>query len=164
LENSGLVSAQGRSSKKDPRAAIKELCEKSATWPYADPIIEFSDDVTHKAKENTRDPTLYIRTDGSDSIERFSADGVSFDETATVGIDVWVLDVDGATAETAAYEYRTRLLNLFSDYTNDNFDYTEFHNIEPTEATDFRQEHVARQTDHYIYTVTIEVDRLQEEF
>lgn len=145
----------------DARAAIADILETFTVWPCENPRIEFSEDVPHKGKENYPDPAIYVATGGSDTVERFSADGDSLQERKTVSLDIWVLDsCNEQTPASIAEEYRRRVINILSAYMNDNFARTEFHNIEPVESTDFRQEHVARQTDHYIYTVEVETERL----
>jgi hypothetical protein len=148
--------------KADARAAIVDILDTFNVWPCATPRIEFTEDVPHKGKENYPDPAIYVATEGSDTVERFSADGDSLQERKTVSLDIWVLDsCNEQTPASIAEEYRRRVINILSAYMNDNFDRTEFHNIEPVASTDFRQEHIARQTDHYIYTVEVETERLE---
>jgi hypothetical protein len=76
-----------------------------------------------------------------------------------VRLDIWVL---GNQSE--AREYRNRVIDVFQDYMNDNFTRTEFHDVDPQESTDFRHQKVTRQTDHYIYSVEIEFERLVDDF
>jgi len=148
----------------DPRVAVKKAIEDSGLWPYSDPVINFSEQVTHKAKENERETAIYVSTENTEEIDRFSADGVDYREDETVSADIWVLNEEGVTPKQAAREYRTRVINHIKQYASDNYSSTDFHRIEPDNASDFRQEHVARQTDHYIYSVEVATHRLRDGF
>ena len=146
----------------DPKQAAIDIIKAIGKWPGDTPLVKPSEQVPHKTKENTLQPAVYIHKPTVGEIERFSADRLDTVETETVNLTIWILEgTNNTNPETLARQYRTTLVNLFSEYMNDNFKRTEFHNIEPTGSTDFRQEHIARQTDHYIYTVEIETERLR---
>ena len=125
------------------------------------PVIEFWDSVTHKARENQTNPTIYVHSAGEGGLSRFSADRGTLEESKTVLASVWVLGDSKRQARKNARQYRDAVVRIFKSYMNDNFRDTEFHNIEPVNATDFRSQHIPRQTDHYIYTVEIETERLR---
>ena len=125
------------------------------------PVIDFWDSVTQKAKENQTNPAIYVHSSGEEGLNRFSADRGTLEETETVLASVWVLGNSKREARKRARQYRNAVVRIFKSYMNDNFRDTEFHNIEPVNATDFRSQHIPRQTDHYIYTVEIEAERLR---
>ena len=125
------------------------------------PVIEFWDSVTHKARENQTNPTIYVHSAGEGGLSRFSADRGTLEESETVLASVWVLGDSKRQARKNARQYRDAVVRIFKSYMNDNFRDTEFHNIEPVNATDFRSQHNPRDTDHYIYTVEIETERLK---
>jgi hypothetical protein len=132
-------------------------------WPYGTPEIAKWEDTTMKGKQNASDTYIYVHKPEGDGIDRFSASGDLLNETDTIRLSVWypgnVNDSPGSDVRAKAY--RDNLIDLFQTYMNDNFQNSTFHNIEPTDATDFRHQAIARQTDHYIYGVTVEADRLQ---
>lgn len=147
----------------DPRAAIKELLVGFGQWPGTEPIVEYIDDTTPKSRENTNEPAIYIHKPSSDNLEIQSGDRLNITETETVQLSIWIVGTEDETPpERAVREYRNRLINGISGYLNDNYARTQFHHLEPTDATDLRQQHITRQTDHYIYTVSIETHRLEE--
>jgi len=132
-------------------------------WTYGTPEIAKWEDTTMKGKQNALDTYIYVHKPEGDGIDRFSASGDLLNETDTIRMSIWypgnVNDSPGSDIRAKAY--RDNLIDLFRTYMNDNFQNSTFHNIEPTDATDFRHQNIARQTDHYIYGVTVEVDRLQ---
>lgn len=147
----------------DPRAMVVDILNTISIWPCAKPNVEVAEDVTRKAKENRIEPSLYVYKDGSDDIERFSADGLELSENESVRVDIWILSsCNESPVATISREYRNRVVNIMSAYMNDNYTRTEFHGIEPVNSTDFRQQNITRKTDHYIYSVEIETHRLKE--
>ena len=130
-------------------------------WTNGTPEIDYWNDVNHKAKENRQADAIYLHTTGTDGIERFSADKGTIQETNSVLASVWTLGDATLSKRKAARNYRDDIVDIARGYMNDNFEFTEFHNIEPTESNDFRSQHNPRDTDHYIYTVEIETERLK---
>ena len=130
-------------------------------WTLETPEIDYWDDVPHKGKENRANPAIYVHSSGADSIDRFSADKGSTHEIESVLASVWTLGSTDSESRRYARKYRDDLIRIAENYMNDNFGDTEFHNIEPIESNDFRGQHLPRQTDHYIYTVEIEAERLR---
>jgi len=143
----------------DPRQATIDLIGGTGGWPDTEPELYLNEEVPHKSKENNADPAIYVHQPTSGPTERFSAEGGTLNEIETVRLDIWVL---GNQSE--AREYRNRVIDVFQDYMNDNFTRTEFHDVDPQESTDFRHQKVTRQTDHYIYSVEIEFERLVDDF
>jgi len=150
-----------RSRETDPRALAIDIMEQTYNWPNDKPDVFRSEEIPQKAKQNNSDPAIYVHKPSSGEIERFSADGIDMTEDESVELHVWILDT--TNPERSAREYRNEIVNTFAEYTNDNYGNTEFHRIEPTNSTDFRQEHIARQTDHYIYSVEIDTHRLEQQ-
>jgi hypothetical protein len=147
------------SSKTDSRAMAKEILETNTDWPDADPIIEFNEDVPQKAKENTQDPAIYIMKSVGDELERFSAAFGELTEDETVNMMVWILGDTESESNRLARQYRNEIVNIFREYMNDNYTNIEFHRAEPSNTTDFREQSIARQTDHYIYGVEVDTHR-----
>ena len=151
------------SSETDSRAMAKDILESNTDWPDSEPIIEYNEDVSHKSKENTQDAAIYIMKRDSDELERFSADFGDLTEDETVTMMIWVLGDSQTNSQRLARQYRNEVVNVFRAYMNDNYTNIEFHRAEPSNTTDHRQEHITRQTDHYIYGVEVDTHRLLEE-
>lgn len=131
-------------------------------WTYGEPDVAKWEDVTMKGKENARSTYLYVHKPESDGINRFSASGDLLHETDTIRVSVWYpANVeDDPSSDRRARAYRNDLIELFRQYINDNFTDSTFHNLEPVDATDFRHQNQSRQSDHHIYSVALEVERL----
>jgi protein subunit release factor A len=112
------------------------------------------EDVPPKSRENRADPAIYIYN-SDEGIDRFSANTSDLEETTTIRLDVWTL-----AGATEAKAYRDDIVNTFKQYMRDNYNRTEFLDIEPSDAVDIRQTKISRQTDHYIYSVELEFERL----
>jgi hypothetical protein len=132
-------------------------------WDHGQPEIARWEETPMKAKQNASEPYIYVHKPAGGSIDRFSASGDLLNEMDTIQLSIWYPgDVDDTpSSQLRAKRYRDNLIDLFRVYMNDNFSNTEFHNIEPTDASDFRHQNNSRQTDHYVYSVTVEADRLQ---
>lgn len=147
----------------DSRETVIELLSKVKRWPDQDPIIKRVEDTTPKTRQNTTEPAIYVHKPVDDDITRFSAESLALEEDETVEIYIYILETEDATPpERAAREYRNRIVNVMSGYMNDNYTRTEFLYLEPTGATDARASTIARQTDHYVYSVEVETHRLEQ--
>jgi len=109
-----------------------------------------------KARMNYPNPALYIWSPVDASLDAFDAEYSRIDETRTVEIQVWTLD------DTETAQYHQDVIDFLAQYGNDNTDNTTFHRIRPTAADDLRSEHIVRQTDHYIATVTVELRNFRD--
>lgn len=138
----------------DPREAARDLLNGGVGWTYERPEIDLIEDVPPKARENRVDPAIYIYT-STEGLDRFSANTDDLDETTTIRLDVWTL-----AGAAQAKAYRDDIVNTFKQYMRDNYNRTEFLDIEPSDAVDVRQTKISRQTDHYIYSVELEFERL----
>ena len=107
-----------------------------------------------KSRENRPDPAVYIYN-SDEEIDRYSANTTELAETTTIRLDVWTL-----AGATEAKAYRDDIVTTFKQYMRDKYNRTEFLDIEPSDAVDIRQTKISRQTDHYIYSVELEFERL----
>lgn len=138
----------------DPREAARDLLNGGVGWTYERPEIDLIEDVPPKSRENRADPAIYIYN-SDEGIDRFSANTTELEETTTIRLDVWTL-----AGATEAKAYRDDIVTTFKQYMRDNYNRTEFLDIEPSDAVDIRQTKISRQTDHYIYSVELEFERL----
>jgi hypothetical protein len=132
-------------------------------WTHGEPVVEKYENTSIKAKNNRTETALYIHKPASDGIDRFSASqDPLLEQTDTVRLTIWYLGEasDTPPSDEIARQYRDDIIDIARTYMNDNFTETTFHNLEPTDSTDFRHQNITRQTDHYIYGVTVETDRL----
>jgi predicted RecA/RadA family phage recombinase len=146
----------------DPRVAVADILSNTGDWPGDKPDVDFYDDVTPKARQNKRQPALYVHKPIQDEIERFSPRAATRTEDETVEVLIFILESDGNPREQAR-KYRNRIVNQIRRYSTDNYLRTEFHRIEPTASTDNRAQHITRQSDHYVYSVEIQTHRLKGE-
>ena len=124
-------------------------------WPTGTKpeYIERSWDSDYRTKSNRADPAVYVRSPEDGTIESFSARSTIKDESETVVAAVW------ATDDSTASDIGGDVVSILEDYWNDRQANTQFHRIRPRRVNDARQEHVARQTDHYTITVRVHLRR-----
>jgi len=102
---------------------------------------------------NFPNPALYVYTPSDASIDKFGIEGESFNQTITIEILVMTLEA----TETQAYISETA--ELITQLYDDNTANSNFHRFGNINLADLRNEHVPQQTDHYIGTVTFEIQR-----
>jgi len=113
------------------------------------PIWEFD----HNDRINYPDPAFYVWSPTDASIEKFSIDGDNLLEDSTIETLIFTLDA------TKTKEYQRDVLEILSDYYDDNEDRTDYYEIAPQSVSDLRNEHISGRTDHYIASVTVETNR-----
>ncbi|AFH22400.1 hypothetical protein OSG_eHP24_00125 [environmental Halophage eHP-24] len=140
----------------DAVAQIVNLLNETndSRWRYGkperiDPIWEYS----HNDRINFPNPALYVYTPSDASIDKFGIEGESFNQTITIEILVMTLEA----TETQAYISETA--ELITQLYDDNTANSNFHRFGNINLADLRNEHVPQQTDHYIGTVTFEIQR-----
>ncbi|UXF49854.1 tail completion protein [Haloquadratum phage sp.] len=116
------------------------------------PIWEYS----HNDRINFPDPALYVYAPTEATVDKFSIDADTTNQTNTIEILIMTL----AQERTRAYQQDfVRYLTQFYD---DNQTETGFHRFENITASDIRNEHITQQTDHYIASVTVEVQKFTD--
>lgn len=140
----------------DPTDAVIDILVDSDTseWSFPKPSIERYEDVPVKSRENAQADYLYVHSPTEMTLERFSADPVVQTEDGSAQILVYAL------AEARARQHARDSVTILRGYMNDNYAATEYHDIEPTAIIDNRAQKIARQTDHYIYAVDVEMERI----
>jgi len=140
----------------DAVAQIVNLLNETndSRWRYGkpdriDPIWEYS----HNDRVNFPNPALYVYTPSDASIDKFGIEGDSFNQTITIEILIMTLE----STETQAYISDTA--ELITQLYDDNTANSNFHRFGNINLADLRNEHVPQQTDHYIGTVTFEIQR-----
>jgi len=141
----------------DPIDAIVKLLNKDITYRLDKPdriapIWEYS----HNDRINFPDPALYVYAPTEASIDKFSIDGDSTNQTNTIEILIMTLD------ESKTRGYQSDIVSELTQFYDDNQTETGFHRFANITASDIRNEHITQQTDHYIASVTVEVQKFTD--
>jgi hypothetical protein len=112
-------------------------------------------DFDHNDRINYPDPALYLWSPVDTDISKFSADGDRMLEDNTV--EIVVMTLDSLTTK----QYERDVIQIISQYYDDNESDTEFYTIPPSNKSDLRNEHIPQQTDHYMSTVHVEPRKYQ---
>lgn len=148
------------STSNDPIQTIIDLLtgEPNTAWHADTPPTDIENrwDTGQQARMNNSDPALYVWTPTDAGFEDFSADGERLVEDRTIQVEVW------SYTESKTRLYHQDLINILSDYMRDNQQNTQWHQITPDSASDYRQEKNAQRTEHYVMTVNFSLDKLRE--
>jgi hypothetical protein len=141
----------------DPIQQIVNLINKTndSRWRYGKPeriapIWEYS----HNDRINFPNPAFYIYTPAESTVDKFGIEGESFNQTITIEILIMTLEAtetQGYVGDTAEF-----ITQLYNDNTQNTVQFHRFGNIT---ASDLRNEHMGQQTDHYLASVTFEIQR-----
>jgi len=141
----------------DPIQQIVNLINKTndSRWRYGKPdriapIWEYS----HNDRINFPNPAFYIYTPAESTVDKFGIEGESFNQTITIEILIMTLEAtetQGYVGDTAEF-----ITQLYNDNTQNTLQFHRFGNIT---ASDLRNEHMGQQTDHYLASVTFEIQR-----
>lgn len=124
----------------------------SSNWTNADPDVYYRWEITSKDIEGViSKPTFGVWSPVEGTLEAFDAEYDHIDETETV--EVLII----AQTDTQAAQYADDTIDFLSKYGNDNESNTNFHRIRPTSVNDARAETIARKTDNYLASVTVEM-------
>ena len=99
---------------------------------------------------------LYVWSPTGSTLERFSSDGDKFDRQDTIEIQVWSFD------EPETQQLQNDVVDILSQYLDDNKIRTPFSDLAPTGVDDFREQTSATHTDHYVMSVEVGTRGLQD--
>jgi len=116
------------------------------------PIWEYS----HNDRVNFPNPALYVYAPTEATVDKFAIDGDSINQTNIIEILIMTLD------EVDTRGYQSDVVAGLTQFYDDNQQQTGFHRFQNITASDIRNEHITQQTDHYIASVTIEVQRFTD--
>lgn len=151
------------SSASDPVDTVIDILDGAgaSVWTNAAPsTVEAWEETTQRGRESESDPALYIWSPIEGTFDEFGAEYSRRDTTETVEIQCWVLGTSESDGRSKASEYAGDVVSILDEYARDNHDRTTWHQIKPVNDSDERAAKTARQTDHYIITVTAELNRL----
>jgi len=151
---SGVGSSKLVDSIQDPIARMVIILDDASIYESSKPdriapIWEYS----HNDRINFPNPALYVYAPTEASINKFSIDGNATNQTNTIEILIMTLD------ETQTRVYQSDVIAGLTQLYDDNQQQTAFHRFANITASDIRNEHITQQTDHYIGSVTVEVQK-----
>ena len=117
-----------------------------------DPIWEYS----HNDRINFPKPALYVYAPTEATVDKFSIDADTTNQTNTIEILIMTLDQERTRA------YQQDFVRYLTQFYDDNQTETGFHRFQNITASDIRNEHITQQTDHYIASVTVEVQKFTD--
>ena len=138
--------------------AVIDLLDAAGPSQYAVvPVVKNYWDDTQQERGPGADqtPILYVWSPTGSSLDRFSMDGTEFRRNDTVEVQAWSLD----ESETA--QLQRDVVDILSQYLDDNQTETPYTDLAPVTAEDFRAQNPARKTDHYVMSVTVETTGLR---
>lgn len=130
----------------------------SAEWtPPTDPVVKnYWDDTQSERGPGADQPAiLYVWSPTGSTLDRFSIDDDEFDRGDTVEVQAWSLD------ETEVRQLQADVVDILSQYLDDNETETPYTDVAPVNTEDFREQTPARSTNHYVMAVEIETRDLQ---
>lgn len=129
----------------------------STEWTPTTPTVKhYWDDAQSERGPGADMPAiLYVWSPTGSTLDRFSVDGERFDRTDTVEVQAWSLD------ETETRQLQANVVDILSQYLDDNETLTPYTDVAPVGTEDFREQKPARTTDHYVMSVEVETQDLQ---
>ena len=138
---------------------LSEFAQDDANWTGDAPSVQFYWDVPQSEKQSMGidlPPNIYVWSPTSAQLPQFSADGDLFQREATVEVQVWSYDAIDVR------EYHRDVIQLLSNYFADNTAQTEFVDIRPVNASDFREQKNPKTGEPYIMSVEVELQALDD--
>ncbi len=138
---------------------FSEFAEDPANWTNDPPSVKNYWDVPNSEKQSMGVdlPTrIYVWSPTSTQLPQFSADGNLFDRQSTAEMQIWDYDAQ------AILEYQSDVVQLLSDYFADTTERTQFVDIRPVNASDFREQNNPKQDEPYIVSVEVSLRALDE--
>jgi hypothetical protein len=143
----------------DPIQAVTALLADfdSPRWTFDKPeriapIWEYS----HNDRINFTDTALYLYTPTDSAVKKFSIDDDSVNQPITIEVLIMTLD------ESETQAYLNDVSRFIQQLYDDNTQLTPFHRFSNINTADLRNEHITQQTDHYLASVTFEVQRFSD--
>jgi len=145
-------------SKTDPVDAIVDILRASPTGTFSTAVSIYRlDETTPAGRQNERQNALYVLESTGVDLNRFGINPGTQDlQTEDGQVQIYIYSLTQSEAKTTAQETVSHLRGFLSD----NYSQTNFLNIEPNNISDRRASSIARQTDHFVYVVDIQTERL----
>jgi hypothetical protein len=131
--------------------------EPDTTWSISGSprIRDFFDDASaEKGPGANQPPVIYVYSPTAATLERHSMDDAQFYRENTAQILIMSL------SQSQVVDVQNDVINILSEYLQDNRNDTPFNDLAPTAAADNREQKEARLTDHFVAQVTVETRNL----
>jgi hypothetical protein len=136
---------------------LLENADATEWTPDTPTVKNYWDDAQSERGPGAGQPgILYVWSPTGSTLDRFSIDGDKFDRSDTVEVQAWTLD------ETETRQLQGNVVDILSQYLDDNETETPYTDVQPTNTEDFREQKPARTTDHYVMSVEVETTDLQD--
>jgi len=140
----------------NPTQAVIDILEGYGNWPAQSPDTFRIEQVTPRSQmQGSNSLAIYAWTSSPIEQDDFAAEGDTSDDSTTVQVLIKGLD-ESDTQKTA-----TEARKLLEEYNRDNGSLTEFHEINPSQTRDLRDENNKRSTDPFIFGIQVRVQRLR---
>lgn len=145
------------SSATQAQETLKDLLQEYSGWTNADPSVYFVQEVaqSERGPGDGQPAELYIWEPTSGPLNAFDAEYSHYDERRTV--EIWIYTLEGGKIGTENTEYQSDIVDFLGEYANDNASNTEWNRIRPRNVDDRRSELMARNTNHHISSVEVEL-------
>jgi len=147
-------------SETDPVDALVEILTTRPSGTFSTLVeIYRLDETTPAGRQNEQTNAIYVLESAGTDLNRFGiTPGGQDAQTADGQVQCYIYSLDETEAKTVAQEAVAYLRGFLSD----NYEKSNFLNIEPTNISDRRASSIARQTDHYVYVLDIQTERLAQ--
>lgn len=120
-------------------------------------VRAYWDDATSERGPGADQPEiLYVWSPTGSTLDRFSMDGDEFRRNDSIEVQIWSLDADRVE------QLQHDVTNILSQYLDDNKTDTPYTDVAPVNEEDFREQKPARSTDHFVMSVEVATDGLQD--
>lgn len=131
--------------------------EPDSTWSVAgSPRIKdfFADAAAEKGPGADQPPVIYVWSPTGATLERHSMDDQQFYRENVALVLIMSL------SQQQVVDVQADVVQVLSEYLQDNREATPFNDLAPTQASDFREQKEARLTDHFATQVRVETKNL----
>ena len=143
-----------------PVKAIQELLSQAdnSVWSTETPEVYLWEERSQdeRGPGQGMPPELYVSQLTGGPIERISADGVLFRETPTC--EIWVYSLD----DTETAQLARDVISYMSEFMDNQEANSPFVDMQPSNVEDYREQKLRKVTQHYIYEVEIEMEKLTD--
>lgn len=130
----------------------------TAEWNATqDPVIRpyWADAQREKGPGADQPAVIYVWSPTDSTLDQFSIDETEQEANHTAEIQIWSLD------ETETVTLQNDVVQIMSQYLNDNAIQTPYTELGPSTVSDFREQKNARVTEHYITSVELQTRGLE---
>jgi hypothetical protein len=145
----------------DPVQVVVDLLDAEGSGAFAvngKPVIKryFDDAPAERGPGAGQQPVIYVYSPTSATLDRHSMDDQQFNRQNTLQVLIMSLQED------EVIDLVGSVVQILSQFLQDNRSSTPFNDLAPTQTSDFRRQTSARNTDHFVTQVTVETTNLPD--